>query len=324
MLTFFLLAAVAMQASTTDPKCTWATLDGNKPLVIAHRGASGERPEHTIAAYQLAIEQGADVIEPDLVMTIDGVLSARHDRYLSTTTDVASRPEFADRRRNRPYGSGERSDWWTDDFTLAEIKTLRAVQPRPDRPQDYNGQFEIPTFAEVVALAKAAGVAIYPETKAPAVHAEAGLDMETAVLTALSDVGWTDATAPVFIQSFEPEILRSLNTKTEVPLVQLVYELPGGNAPEANIPLADIIDYADGVGPSKVLVVGKSGDSTGFVAKAHRLGLFVHPWTFRDDQPPADGIAIDEELDRMILLGVDGLFTDFPNTAVKTTQRSCA
>lgn len=323
MLSILLFASIASMSPSSEETCSLPTLSGERPLIIAHRGASGELPEHTLAAYKLAIEQGADVIEPDLVMTKDGVLIARHDRYLSTTTDVAARPEFADRKRTRIDGPGKRNDWWADDFTLAEIKTLRAVQPRANRPQDYNGEFEVPTFDDIIALAKAEKVWIYPETKAPKAHLEAGLDMEAALLAALEKAAWTHAAAPLFIQSFEPDILRSLNMKIDVPLVQLVYEVPSEQGIRPNIPLDMIASYADGVGPSKLLVVGPDGQTTDFVAYAHQEGLFVHPWTLRDDQPAVDGANITAELDRIFRLGVDGLFTDFPATALKNRDLAC-
>lgn len=293
-------------------------------MIIAHRGASGELPEHTIAAYRRAIEQGADVIEPDLVMTRDGALIVRHDRYLSTTTDVADRPEFADRRRRVFDGRGFRNDWWAEDFTLEEIKTLRAKQPRADRPADFNGQFDVPTFEEVIELAKEFGIPVYPETKAPTAHAEAGLDMEAALLAALQAAGWTTADAPVFVQSFEADILRSLNEKTDVTLVQLVYAGPSIRRPRANISLDAIVEYADGVGPSKGLVIDGQGADTGFVSEAHALGLFVHPWTVRDDQPVAPDVDVSEELNRLFDAGVDGVFVDFPQTAVEVRATYCS
>jgi glycerophosphoryl diester phosphodiesterase len=312
--------AAEPDATDTAALDGWGTLSGDAPLIIAHRGASGALPEHTLEAYELAIEQGAEVIEPDLVMTRDGVLVARHDLFLSTTTDVADRPEFADRQTRRDG----RNDWWVADFTLAEIKTLRARQPRADRPDDFDGRFEIPTFAEVIALAKdrsspGAPIWVYPEAKAPEAHAEAGLDMEEALVAALSEAGWTGSDAPVYVQSFDREILERLDARIDTPLVQLVYPLPlldlvGLKA--SNIGLARIAGYADGVGPAKTLVLTPEGEPRGFVEKAHALGLFVHPWTFRDDTAYGD-LAPEDELRAAFAAGVDGVFTDFPATAVE-------
>ena len=354
------LGAMAALAATACEKdvapSTWATLDGAKPLIIAHRGASGYLPEHTLEAYALAIEQGADVIEPDLVLTKDGVLVARHDRYLSATTNVADKPEFIDRRRVNPDTTYDaRDDWWVEDFTLAELKTLRARQPFDGRSTEFDDQFEIPTFAETLALieekSKDAGrpIGVYPETKHPGFFAAIGLDFEAPLLAALEgfDAG------PVFIQSFEPDILKRLKGKTDAKLIQLVYEeTPGAGS---NIPLDEIAQYADGVGPAKDLILPSIGEKTQLIDRAHSLGLAVHPWTFRDDQSnenigvllgliiemPADDTddapstdmkadakdeplpdifqqtKADSELRLFFKFGVDGVFTDFPDTAVK-------
>lgn len=277
----------------------WATLDGMPPLIIAHRGASGYRPEHTLQSYALAIDMGADVIEPDLVFTKDSVLVARHDRYLSTTTDVADRPEFAARRRANSDAADDpsnlqRIDWWVEDFTLAEVKTLRARQPFPGRSKEFDGLYEIPTFDEILALvarkAKEAGrpVGVYPETKHPAFFSSIGHDFEAPLLKALDrfDAG------PVFIQSFEPEILKRLKGKTSAQLVQLVDEKEPGAGP--NIPLEEIAKYADGVGAAKSLVFSKH-DVNIFDIDANDLGLFVHFWTMRNDVPNKPLIEVFQE-----------------------------
>ncbi len=350
-----IMAALGACAAPKEAAVTWPTLDGKPPLIIAHRGASGYLPEHTLEAYALAIEQGADVVEPDLVFTKDGVLVARHDRYLSTTTNVADRPEFASRKRaNSDPKTPAREDWWIEDFTLGELKSLRARQPFPGRTKEHDDKFEIPTFAEMLALvaakAKEAGrpVGVYPETKHPAFFASIGHDFEASLLKTLEgfDAG------PVFIQSFEPEILKRLKGKTRAKLVQLVFEETPGAGP--NIPLEGIATYADGVGAAKNLVTSQSGRSS-FVERAHALGLMVHPWTFRDDQPnpafqredeaataaPADsgpylkfvrvehdwerlGIpnaSGDELHDYLWFRGADGVFTDFPRSAVTVRNR---
>jgi len=316
---FTLIAACANGKEAAMP---WGTLDGKPPLVIAHRGASGHLPEHTLEAYALAIAQGADVVEPDLVFTKDGVLVTRHDRYLSTTTNVADKPEFASRKRpnNDPADAENltRVDWWVEDFTLAELKTLRARQPFPGRSKRNDDKFEIPTFAEMLALvaatAKEAGrpVGVYPETKHPAFFASIGHDFEAPLLAALENFGG----GPVFIQSFEPEILQRLKGNTTARLVQLVFEkTPGAGT---NIPLAEIATYADGVGPAKSIVFTNAS----FVGDAHALGLAVHPWTFRTDAAPPGGA--EAELKRAFSLGVDGVFADFPDVAatVRTSLQS--
>lgn len=328
----FAMLFVAACATPPEPDAmpadaaAWPTLSGAPPIVIAHRGASGERPEHTLAAYELAIDQGADFIEPDLVMTSDGVLICRHDRYLSTTTDVARRPEFADRLRIAMTDDGMREDWWAEDFTLAEIRTLRAVQPFPGRSTAYDGQYVIPTFDEVLALAARRSeelgrvIGVYPETKSPGHHADIGLDMEDPVIDALEPYGWTGADAPVFIQSFEPEILMALDARIDAPLVQLVYADDPDAPSRENIALETLAEYADGVGPSKTLVIDADGAATDFIARAHALGLTVHPWTFRNDSPPADGADIETELARAFAAGVDGVFADFPATAIAVRE----
>lgn len=342
-----IVAGSGCAGGKADTPPQWATLDGAAPIVIAHRGASGYLPEHTIEAYQLAIEQGADVIEPDLVVTKDGALIARHDRFLSTTTNVADMPQFADRKRPDPDPAGEaREDWWAEDFTLAEIKTLRARQPRANRPQEYNDLYEVPTFAEVLALAEKQAeqtgrpVGVYPETKHPGYFASIGLDFEAPLLEALEGF----KAGPVFIQSFEPEILKRLQGKTPHKLVQLVYEETPGAGP--NIPLTEIAEFADGVGPSKDLILKRNGEISDLVEQAHQLALTVHPWTFRDDvenpnmQPffhdahyivdhKGNSLTLADESARaeyqlFHLIGVDGVFSDFPDTAVQARNEMSA
>lgn len=317
------------------------------PLVIAHRGASGERPEHTIAAYTLAIEQGADYIEPDLVMTKDGVLIVRHENEISGTTDVAAHPEFASRRTTKTIDGQSVSGWFTEDFTLAEIKTLRARERLPQlRPANakFDGQFEVPTLDEVIALAKARRVGIYPEIKHGHYFASINLCQEAPLLTALKKAGWTKKTDPVFIQSFEVGNLMRLRKETGVRLIQLM-DAQGGPADKPDMRYAEmakpaglkvIAAYADGIGPAKALVVprdaaGKSMAPTTLVADAHAAGLKVHPWTFRaeniflpaelrnGDNPASHG-DIAAEIKQFYALGVDGVFSDFPGVAV--TSRS--
>jgi glycerophosphoryl diester phosphodiesterase len=315
--------APPVQAAETAPMPPIAA--NPPPVIIAHRGASGERPEHTIEAYRLAIEQGADFIEPDLVMTRDGVLVARHDPWLSDSTDVAERPEFADRKRTVISPEGEAvTDWWSWDFTLAELATLRAKQVRAGRPTEFDGQFSIPTYDDIVALMveeqrrTGRGVGMYPETKWPVEHAREGLDMEEAMVSALYRSGWAGRNSPVIVQSFEPEILKRLNARVEVRLVQLVYPLgwlPGG---EPSVSLEALTEYADGVGPYKALVLDpQSGEPTDYTRRAKALGLVVHPWTFRDDDKPAWAATPEDEIRAALAAGVDGVFTDFPATGVR-------
>lgn len=295
---------------------------GADVLVIAHRGASGELPEHTIEAYRLAVQQGADFIEPDLVMTRDGVLVARHDPWLSGSTDVADRPEFADRRRavTSPDGQ-ELTDWFAWDFTLEELKTLRTRQVRAGRSKEHDDLWPIPTYAEIVALAEAERAAtgrivgLYPETKWPGHHRGRGLDMTLAMETALREAGHDHAGAPVYVQSFEPFILIELKKRVATPLVQLVYPMgyaPGG-AP--SVELEALAAYADGVGPFKWMVIDpRTGASTGYAEQARGLGLEVHPWTFRDDDLPSWAATPEVEIRAVIDAGATGFFTDFSDT----------
>ena len=294
-------------------------------LVIAHRGASGERPEHTIESYRLAIEEGADYIEPDLVMTRDGVLIARHENEIGGTTDVAQHAEFATRRRTQIIDGQTLTGWFTEDFTLAEIKTLRARERLPQlRPQNcaFDGRFEIPTFDDILQLASEASrqrgadrkVGVYPETKHPAHFAGIGLPLEQAVLDTLQRYDYAAGGSPVFIQSFEPQNLRQLRGMTRLPLVQLLeYELGD---------LAEIATYADAIGIVKSLSTPEA------VRAAHAVNLKVHVWTFRaenkflpedlraGDSPAAHG-NLDAEILRYLQRGVDGIFVDFPAAGVR-------
>ena len=301
-----------LQACEIAPSKTpsYPTLTGERPIIIAHRGASGERPEHTIEAYKLAIEQGADFIEPDLVMTKDGVLIARHDRFLSTTTNVADHAEFAHRKRPQETMSGTKDDWWAEDFTLSEIKSLRARQPYAGRSTEFDDQFEIPTLTEIVALARETGIGLYPETKSPSYHAQIGLDMKAPLLAALEGLA-----VPIYIQSFEANILRELAPMTDIRLVQLYSGDPRAALAGFEPQLEDAAAYADGVGPYKMLLWTAQGEPSDFVTRAHALELEVHPWTFRDDSLPDSVATAHAEFEAYWQLGVDGVFTDFPATA---------
>ena len=273
------------------------------PIVIAHRGASGYRPEHTLAAYALGAEQGADYIEPDLVATRDGALVCRHENEISGTTDVAAHPEFADRRTRKEIEGKAYDGWFTEDFTLAELKTLRARERIPDvRPENtaYDGEFEIPEFGEVLELAERLGVGIYPETKHPAYHRSLGLELEPRLVAALDGIE-----LPVFVQSFDAGSLRELPR----PRVQLV-----GRGP---VDVEAIAGYAQAIGPAKQLVDGALVDA------AHAAGLEVHPYTFRREEHfLLDGHRdLEAELRAVFALGVDGVFSDHPDLAVAARAR---
>jgi len=294
-------------------------------IVIAHRGASGERPEHTLESYQRAIDQGADFIEPDLVMTRDGALIARHENEIGGTTDVADHPEFAQRRRTQIIDGETMSGWFTEDFTLAEIKTLRARERLPRlRPANraFDGLLEVPTFDEIMQLAHDANlrrggrfkIGVYPETKHPAHFAAIGLKQEAAVLETLGRFGYAGPGAPVFIQSFDPGNLRQLRGMTRLPLVQLLEHEVGD--------VARIAQYADAIGIAKDLATEAT------VARAHAHGLLVHVWTFRaeneflpDDLKSGGASAahgdLEAEIGRYLARGIDGFFTDFPAIGVR-------
>ncbi len=325
-----------------------AAMAADRPLLIAHRGASGERPEHTIAAYTRAIELGADFIEPDLVLTKDGVLVARHENEISTTTDVAAHPEFAARKTTKTIDGQAMTGWFTEDFTLAELRTLRAKERLPQlRPANtvFDGQFMIPTFDEIIALAKAKSketgrtIGIYPETKHPTYFASIGLSHEKPLLAALKKAGYTKAGDPVFIQSFEVGNLIALSHKTGLRLIQLVEaqggppDRPGETYAHMMTPegLKEIARYASGIGPAKDLLIarnadGSLGNPTGLISAAHAAGLKVHPWTFRAENyflptnyrssadPAATG-NLTAEIKAFIAAGVDGLFSDFSGIA---------
>lgn len=315
-----------------------------RPIVIAHRGASGYRPEHTLEAYALAIVQGADFIEPDLVITRDGVLVARHEHRIDETTDAAAR--FPDRRTIKRIGTRADTGWFTEDFTLAELRTLRTRERLPTRSQEYNGRFAIPTFDEVLDLvalkSRQTGrkIGVYPETKSPAYFRALGIPLEEPLVAALMRHGLDRADAPVFIQSFEVANLKRLRGLTRARLVQLV---DAGGAPDDAVEsgvarsasmitpagLREIAKYAQGVGLTERLIVpvtrdGATQPATTVVADAHAAGLLVHAWTFRSDSQflaRAYGGNPAAEYLQLAALGVDGVFTDFPDHAVAALRR---
>jgi glycerophosphoryl diester phosphodiesterase len=341
------LAAPAAHAHPQHPAAA-------EPIVIGHRGASGYLPEHTLAAYALAARQGADYIEPDLVTTRDGVLVARHEPEISGTTDVAAHPEFAARRTTKDVDGVPTTGWFAEDFTLAELKTLRAKERIPElRPQNtaYDGRFEVPTFQEVIDLSRRLSwqlrrpIGIYPETKHPTYFRRQGLALEPPLVRTLRRNGLNRRRAPVFVQSFEVGNLRALDHVLRVPLVQLYgsagsrpYDLALAGDPRTYrdlatpAGLASVARYADGVGPAKDYIVprdaaGASLPPTTFVDDAHRAGLLVHPYTFRAENAflpaelrsspdPAQYGDFAAEVRQFLALGVDGLFTDNPDKAV--------
>jgi glycerophosphoryl diester phosphodiesterase len=288
----------------------------SRPFVIAHRGASGYVPEHTLAGYFIAIQQGADYVEPDLVISRDGALLARHENEIGGTTDVASHPEFAARKTTRRIDGESVTGWFTEDFTLAELKTLRARERLPELRKAntrYDGVFSIPTFDEVLDLvavadaqraevARAAGlpppprIGVYPETKHPSYFATLGLTFDDRMLEALSRHGYSKRSDPICLQSFEVANLKALRARTDLPLVQLVaptgqpfdFTLAGDRRSYLDLMtdagLREIATYADAIGPHKWMVVefGEQGTrDTGLARRARAAGLGVHVWTLR-------------------------------------------
>jgi glycerophosphoryl diester phosphodiesterase len=346
-----LFAALVLSAFTLEAAAPvqWKTLDGKAPLVIAHRGASGYRPEHTIASYTLAIEMGADYIEPDLVSTSDGHLIARHEPLLDDTTDVKSVAQFANRRTTKEIDGKSVTGFFASDFTLAEIKRLRAVQSNPARSKEYDGRFEIPTFEEILELAQRESarrgrvIGIYPETKHPSFHLALNLPLEERLLDALRKRKLDRADGPVFIQSFESANLQDLRARTKLPLVQLLddgslqYDASGKRVVGVKIPqygdkrggtppqnLEDVAKYASAIGPWKRQIMRDVGApqllQTTLIEQAHATGLRVHTYTFRSEPatlaPEYRGDPR-SEYRQFYALGIDGVFSDFADVALK-------
>jgi glycerophosphoryl diester phosphodiesterase len=345
------IIALLIAVVVSLPEMTKAvpTLSGAPPLIIAHRGASGERPEHTLEAYERAIDQGADFIEPDLVLTRDGVLIARHENEISGTTDVATREEFRDRKRTKLIDGESVTGWFTEDFTILEIYSLLTKERLPQLRLD-NAKFDllsrVPSFRAILMLVKAKEketgrrIGIYPETKHPSYFASIGLPHEFPLLLLLKEFGYTKRTDPIFIQSFEVGNLKALRTKTDVGLIQLV----GAQGGPADMPtlkyqdmmkpagLRQIAAYADGIGPDKAMIIprlasGALGTPTKLVALAHKAHLAVHPWTFRRENffLPSDFKSGDDprghgdlaaEIRAFVAMGIDGLFSDNPADAL--------
>ncbi|RZU30516.1 glycerophosphodiester phosphodiesterase [Blastococcus saxobsidens] len=345
-------AAVPASAAPRPPAAQPGEALAEDLLVVGHRGASGYRPEHTLASYELAARMGADYIEPDVVSTKDGVLVARHENEISGTTDVADRPEFADRRTTKTIDGVPFTGWFTEDFTLAELRTLRAVERLPEVREEntlYDGLYQVPTLDEVLALRAQLSkelrreIGVYVETKHPTYFDGIGLSLEEPLMTDLREARVHKHHSPVFIQSFETANLRELEEQgVRVPLVQLLsgsgqpYDFTAAGDPRTYADLttaaglAEIAEYAEGVGPEKGQVIPRNADGTlgtptALVDDAHRVGLLVHPYTFRNENtflPPAlrEGPAPDDygralaEHAAFWDAGIDGMFTDNPDT----------
>jgi len=324
-----------------------------RPLAIAHRGASGERPEHTMMGYRLAIAEGADFIEPDLVPTKDGHLVVRHENEIGGTTDVAKHPEFAGRKTTKVIDGQKIQGWFTEDFTLAELKTLRARERLPQlRPGSakYDGLEPIPTYQEMLDLAKAETrrsgrtIGTYPEMKHPTYFASIGLPLEHRLLDTLKRNNLNSKSAPVFVQCFEVGALKTFRRLSSAPLVQLASvaggpaDLPGVSYKEmvTAAGVKQIASYADGLGPELPLVIpvedGGLAPPTPLVADAHASGLKVHPWTVRAENAflptrlrrgssPADHGDVDALYEALWKSGIDGLFSDFTALSVAVRNR---
>jgi len=322
-----------------------------RALVVGHRGACAYRPEHTLASFELALDLGADLVEPDIVVSRDGALVVRHENELSRSTDVAERPEFADRRTTRLVGRVERTGWFTEDFDLAELRTLRAVERMPAlRPLNtaYDGQFGILTLADVVALVRARStpdrpVRVLAELKKPTWTAERGLPMTDLVAAELRRLGAAGSDGPVVLQSFDAAALRRLRADLgdDGPrMLQLVDDVPDDDPLVSPAGLREISTYAQGIAPSRHRILRRDADQTlvgisGLVHEAHRAGLAVLPWTLRAENaylprhlrrgtdPAALGDGAGEA--RLLLaLGVDGLITDHPDIAVRAREELVA
>lgn len=338
---FLLLAAMSLSV--------WA-----KPIVIAHRGASGYLPEHTLEGYELAVRQGADYVEPDLVPTRDGHLVARHENDISETTNVAGHPEFANRKTTKMVDGKPITGWFTEDFTLAELKTLRA-RGRNRASRLYDGRYQIVTFEEILRAVRGwekqyqRTIGVYPETKHPSYFRRIGHPIEEPMLAILGRFGYRGADAPVYIQSFEVGNLQRLKTQTDIPLVQLVDD---AGAPQDWVEagrketyadmvrpagLAQVAAYAQAVSPYKLMLIrrntdGSLGPNTGLIEAAHAAGLKVHSWTFRSENqflPPALRSSSDpeaagnlsDEVRAYFEAGLDGVFSNMPDQAVRAREQ---
>ncbi|MEV0291413.1 glycerophosphodiester phosphodiesterase [Kribbella sp. NPDC050820] len=347
------LPTSAPAADTADTAAQAAAKHRDDFVIVGHRGASGYRPEHTLASYELAARMGADYIEPDLVTTKDRVLVARHEPEIGGTTDVAAHPEFVGRKKTKQLDGVAVTGWFTEDFTLAELRTLRAKERIPAIRQQntvFDGRYQVPTLQEVIDLSRRLSrelgrpIGIYPETKHPTYFQQQGLALEPELVKTLNRNGLNRPDAKVFVQSFEVANLKALRKQLRVPLVQLTsssgapydFVVAGDKRTYADIVsasgLREVATYAKGLGPSKDQVIpldatGKLGQPTALVGNAHRAGLVVHPYTFRVENNflPAnfDSSAVAAESGNLFgeiaayrKAGIDGLFTDNTDVAV--------
>jgi glycerophosphoryl diester phosphodiesterase len=358
--TLSLVPAATSLAAPAQPNRTAAAASHDspdRPLVIGHRGASGYRPEHTLESYQLAIRLGADYIEPDLVSTKNGVLVARHENEISTTTDVADHPEFADRHTTKTIDGVSVTGWFTEDFTLRELKTLRAVERLPGvRPGNtrYDGRFQVPTFRQVLKLAVSASertgrtIGVVPETKHPTYFDSIGLSLEEPLLRALRRAGLNRRRSEVLVQSFEVSNIRQFARRSRVGILQLIgssgapYDFVESGKPRTYEDMVTprglrrIARYADVLGPDKNVLIPRDANSyllepTDVVDDAHAAGLEVMPYTFRDENqflpadfrvggdPNAKGDAFGE-YKVFFDIGIDGVFADMPDTALNAAE----
>lgn len=355
------LGIAFMLVNSTIQAKNWTTLNGKEPIIIGHRGAPGYLPDHTLAGYERAARMGADFIEPDLVSTKDGVLISRHEPNLKNTTDVSQRPEFAKLKRIEKLDDKDEEGWFASDFTLAQIKTLRAIQPRIDRDAQYNGQFEIPTFEEILTLRARLSqelgreIGVYPETKHPSWHAQKGLALEEKLISILKKYNLNQESSPVYIQSFELSNLKKLKILSPVKRVYLIdgdQVLPDGNVSSqrpydfvisgdtrrydqmlSDASLKEIAQTAHGIGPWKSYIASYKTDANqvktriapnNLIARAHKVGLSVHPFTFRNELRHLTQTDNGDPYNEYALffgLGVDGLFSDHADTAVAARQK---
>jgi glycerophosphoryl diester phosphodiesterase len=350
-------AFASSSGAASAPAAPQARQGARLPIVIAHRGASEYRPEESRSAYELAIEMGADYIEPDIVTTKDHVLVARHDNWLNDTTDVANHPEFASLKKTKTIDGVAHTDWFTEDFTYAQLRTLRLKERLPDlRPGSsaFDGIDPVASLDEVLQIAKDHHVGVYPETKHPTYFRSIGLPLEDELLKDLAKYGFKGKNDKVFIQSFETSNLRALHKKTGIKLIQLIdtqgapYDFVANHDPRTYSDLVTpaglkgIAQYAYGIGPglTRIIPVDASNHAlppTTLVADAHHAGLAVHPWTVRPENsflpveyqqgnpsspsfPRAEGDA-SRLLADFYKLGVDGIFSDDSALAVSTRHR---